>query len=890
MIRTLPALTLLGIAGALCLLPLSAMHKHAVPKPNISTSLRSELTAQYQKLAHKIGEEYVTRRDKDEEENEDHEATAGEALMLERLLRRLDGKGNIPNNALMAAKQQADAVPYAQWYQGFWSVPMPGRSIQDAGVVGWEWLGPGNIGGRTRSIVFRDANTILIGAASGGIWRSANAGGSWTPINDFLPSLNVSCMTIDPTNSNVIYAGTGEGFNGGTRSKLSFIGGAGIFKSTDGGTTWTQLTNTIGWPYIYRLTHHPTQANTLFAATSSGLFRSTDGGANWATAINASMWDVKIDPANPTRVLAGNPGGVFLSTNNGTAGTWTTLTTGASNLLPSNSGRCEVAFGANGTMWVSMDIDTGTAVDPMGNHIPVRGSVYRSTNVGANWTRRIAFDYLGGQGEYDNVIWASPDDANLVVVGGINLWRSVDGGANFTVISDWTKYHSGGPSAHGDQHIAIAPPNYSSSNRRLYFGNDGGIQTNANIYTAAPTTGWTNLANGLGITQFYGGDAPPGGDRIIGGAQDNDNSVYTPSGGTNAWHQAQTGDGGFCAINPQTSATLYTEYIALQVNKSTDGGNSYFGVNKPNGLTDAGADSMGATHALFIAPFVMDKNSPNTLIAGGESLWRTTNGAANWVSIRGAQNLLSGAGGVSQCSALAIAKTNSNRVWAGYNDGRLSCTNGANVSTWIDRQTTDMPRSFVTDIAVNPKNENEVFVAFGGYATNTLWFTADSGAHWVLRHGAGNAAIPAVQINAITFHPIDTSLVFVGTDIGLFSSDSKGTAWNRAPLYPNTPGNNDGPGTIEISRLFWQDIYLVAATYGRGMWRTLPYNVIYVDKSNVSATENGTRAFPYKTASNAFNLAPNRSLLVIIQGDYTEGFKHVNKWIRVISEQGGKVH
>jgi hypothetical protein len=810
-----------------------------------------------------------TRAEPKHEADKEQEATHAPEIMHERWRKRLDAKGQIQPNALYQAKLHADAMPEAVWY-----TPRGGIGIQDGGITGWEWLGPGNIGGRIRSIVFLNNTTILIGAASGGVWRSADLGANWEPLTDFMASLNVASLAADPTNTNVIYAGTGEGFSGSSRSKLGFIPGAGIFKSTNGGNSWAQLPNTVTWQYVFRLTHHPTQANTVLAATSSGLFRTTDGGANWTLLLNAGIWDVKYDPSNTARILAANSGSVFLSTNSGV--NWTTLTTGAANQLPNTGARSELAIATNGTMYVSMNINTGTAMNPR------RGAVYRSTNNGATWQQRGSFDYLGAQGDYDNTIWVAPDDSNHVIVGGIDLWRSIDGGASFVKISDWTRYHVG-QSAHADQHAVVSPPNYGAANRNVYFGNDGGIQR-ANVNTVTQTSGWTNLANGLGITQFYGVAVSPNGSDILAGAQDNDTLRFRQATGANAWYQANTGDGGYCAYHITNANICYDEYVNLAISKSTNGGDTYAGAT--NGLTDAGTGN-----ALFIAPFMVDPNAGNVLVAGGTSLWRTTNDAVSWGQTRAPQNLLSGAPGNSQCSALAIAPGNSNLIWAGYTDGRISRTNGSNVTLWSDVQAngaTPPPNRWVTSIAINPKNSNEVFVTVGGNTTDTVWFTADNGANWENRNGTGGARLPAVQVNTITFHPDDPGTVYVGTDIGVFASDTKGRSWNRTPRYISA-WENDGPANVEVSQLTWQiaggGTFLVAATYGRGVYRTQPYRVIYVDKNNLGA-QDGSRARPFRTVQQGINAATNGTLIVVRSNDYAEGYKQTGKRIRIVTENG----
>ena len=162
-------------------------------------------------------------RQEQAEERDDREPTAALGMAQERYLKRLGPQGTIPLGALLNAKRHADAMPFAVWNS---RQPTHGIGVEDAGLSFWTWLGPGNIGGRIRSIAFRNANTILIGAASGGIWRSTNAGTSWTPMTDFVASLEVASLAVDPTNTSIVYAGTGEGFNGAGRPNRSSIIGA----------------------------------------------------------------------------------------------------------------------------------------------------------------------------------------------------------------------------------------------------------------------------------------------------------------------------------------------------------------------------------------------------------------------------------------------------------------------------------------------------------------------------------------------------------------------------------------------------------------------------------------------------------------------------------------
>lgn len=761
-------------------------------------------------------------------------------LARERLRDRQDENGLIPPNALIVAKDQARHMP--ELAPDFDGVPA------DGGIWEWEWLGPGNVGGRIRTIVIHptSTSTMWIGSVAGGIWKTTNGGSAWSPVNDFLASLSVTTMVIDPADPNIMYAGTGEGFN-----NADALPGAGVFKSTDGGVTWSQLAATVPtnadpttdpWGFVNRLTISPDDGEVLLAATNSGIWRTDDGGTTWTQVTLNRTLDVDFHPTDGTRAIAGRDNGrIMRSTDAGVTWVQAALSGG-----PTPAGRVEVAYAPSNptTIYASMDVNNGT--------------IWRSTNGGPNFNfvSDTNDNYLGAQGWYDNALWVAPDNANLIVVGGIDLWRSTDGGVSLTRISDWRDYHTGS-SAHADHHVIVAHPSYGPGFRRVFFGNDGGIQRATDVTTVAENSGWTNLANNLGITQFYGGASDPEGKIIIGGAQDNDTLRYRPQDGAQGWYQAETGDGGYVAVNYDDANILYAEFVLLAMEKSTDGGQSYFDV--VNGLGDAGTNN-----ARFIAPFSMDPDDPNVLIAGGASIWRTTNAAGVWSSIRGTLP------GTPLCSAIDIAETNSSHIWVGYDNGRVSrSTNGGtNWSNLDDNGANPLPNRIVTDIAVNPVNSSEAFVTLGGYNNNSVWFTSDGGQNWQQRTGTAPTSLPSVQVNTVRYHPANPQWIYIGTDIGVFVSEDKGLTWNLTPRFGI---GHDGPVNTEVSELFWQgDEHLVAATHGRGMYRVRALPIIFVDWSN-NGTQDGSLALPYDTVQEALDAAGNGTAVSIEAGDYNEG-------------------
>jgi photosystem II stability/assembly factor-like uncharacterized protein len=751
---------------------------------------------------------------------------------------RRDENGNIPFDALVNAKNQMNKVKN--------KIPKP----LDAGINRWEWLGPGNIGGRVRAIAINPKvpNVMYLGGVSGGIWRSDNAGDSWYPISDFIASLNVTSLVMDPNNPTILYAATGEGFFPGSSGAGPTGGpsppGAGMFKSTDAGITWTQLRSTANpqWSYVNRLSHHPTLSNVLLAATSSGVYRTTDGGVTWSNVLFVYACQVKYNPVDPSRVLCGTNTDFYLSTDGGLK--WSRQTIGTTK-LPSSPGRCEGDFAQTDiSIYVNVDINLG--------------ELWRSTNSGQTWElRNTGTGYFGGQsqGAYDDAIWVDPANSNFIILSGRNLQRSIDGGKNLTKIGGDTSgvmiY-----SVHPDIHAIIPHPQYNgTTNKTIYIGCDGGIYRTDDIASASLTSGWHYLNNNLGITQFYSGTAAFDGSLIAGGAQDNDRLHYTPSKGIEKWFgaggSASGGDGTVMIIDYTNANRIYAEATNLSIARSDDGGKNY--TTKTNGITDNGA---------WVSPLVIDPNDHNTLLAGGTQIWKSTDAAENWISIR---NSITSS---SQCSAIDIAKNYSNDIWVGYIDGTISRSINGGVS-WDNINIASMPKTAVTSIAINPNSVSDVMVTFGGFASGRVWLTDNGGITWQQRSNS----LPDIQVNAVKFHPLNPDWVYIGTDLGIFASEDKGITWSELPVF----ALNEGPVNVEVSQLFWQgNEYLIAATFGRGMFRTKIQSGIFVDVSNPNPGD-GTFNNPFQRLQDGINAQLNGTPLYIKAGTYQQGQIIFNK-------------
>jgi photosystem II stability/assembly factor-like uncharacterized protein len=736
------------------------------------------------------GEQAVAAAGEEENDADAPKADEPDKALEWRKLRLKDDNGNIPPDGLLRAQQQARAMQ---------------RSPRAAGINtgAWTWLGPGNIGGRIRSLVINPTNPqiMVAGSVGGGLWRTTDGGANWTVVNDFLANLAVSTMVMDPANSNIIYAGTGEGFY-----NSDGIQGAGIFKSTDGGVNWTQLPNTNNSNYYYVNRLAISSSGRILAATRNGIFYSDNSGSTWNSttgilADSVGVLDVNFDPFNANNAVAGGSyGRVYYSTNAGAS--WTAVSTGWTTTF---STRVEVAYAPNASGVVYASIGQNS------------GEIWRSINGGVSYTRvNTGNSYLGSQAWYDNALWVDPTDSNTVIVGGIDLYRgtynAVAGTLSLTPISQWQNGPPiGSTSAHADHHFIIEKPGFNGAagpNKTVYFTNDGGIFRTDNVYTVAQTSGWINLNNGIGITQFYGAAGNSASGKIVAGAQDNGHLQYS---GTTTWKPNFGGDGGYAAYDPTDPNYSYGEYVYLKIHRNTNGGTT---VNSSqyiysNGLTDASTNS-----ANFIAPFILDPNNNNTILAGGLSLWRSTNikaspaSSVSWTAIKSP--------GPNYISAIAVAQGNSNIIWVGDNSGNVYfTTNGTNASpTWtqVDNNTTALPNRMVTRITIDPTNSNIVYVTFGGFSNDTVWRSADSGTSWNKAVGTGvGTTLPQVPVYSLLVNPLNSTWLYVGTDIGIFTSQDSGATWTLP---------QDGPSNVSVDELAWLDnSHIIAATHGRGVYK-----------------------------------------------------------------------
>ncbi len=659
----------------------------------------------------------------------------------------------------------------------------------------WTERGPFNVGGRTRSLVVDpdNHNRLWAGAVSGGIWYSPNAGGSWTPVDDWMSNLAICCMVMDPTDPDVIYAGTGEGF-----FNADAIGGQGIFRSTDRGLNWSQLPSTAGWDTVNRIAVSHENSDLILASQRyGGIFRSTDGGETWANPQWAQgSFYVAFDPTNAAKAVAHLIDydwdlnqwfhRAIYSTNGGL--TWSTAA-GLEALYGFGS-RIELAYAASDPRIVYASCATNG------------GKIWRSTDGGRSYQLQTLNGYSTGVNWYANPLWVDPTDPDVLVTGGYDFYRSMDGGVTLTRISAGYMMTA---QPHVDNHFITHTPGYDGiGNRRVYVCTDGGVWRTNDIYTASTNSGWINRDRNYRTTQFYGaaGDGETG--LIIGGTQDN-GTLRSISGSDDA-HLMFGGDGGFCAVDPTDPNYCYGEYIFLQIHRSTDGGLTAGYIF--DGIADAG------NSANFIAPFILDPNDPDTMLAGGRRLWRTNDvkhiAGPTWQEIRGP--------GSDHISAISVSPGDSDIIWIGLNNGEVHrTTDGTAVNpTWtaVDANLppdNPLPDRYIERILIDPDHRDTVYVALGGFSPDNLWRTRDGGRTWVDVTGSGATGLPNAPINGLTRHPDRPDWIYVGTEVGVFASIDGGENWSTT---------NDGPADASVDELVFlhNSATLLAATHGRGLF------------------------------------------------------------------------
>ncbi len=707
------------------------------------------------------------------------------------------------------------------------------RAIAD---VEWEERGPNNVGGRTRAIAYdlNDNNRMKVwaGGVSGGLWFNndiSDEHSQWQRVDDFWSNIAISTISIDPQNKNNIYVGTGEGFY-----NYDALRGGGIWKSNNGGQTWQHIASTTDdanlEDFVYVQKVFVRSNGDILAATRGryinrgGIMRSTNGGDTWEKVL-APMdnigpegnlvhnnrfydWAVDIEEATNGDLYATfgiySEGKIFRSTDNGD--TWLDVT-------PENNGsRIEIAIAPSQSNTTETTILYAVASTP---YWVSSGSedvqwIKKSTDGGQTWNDIVIPPYYEqnctpsntkhftrGQAWYNLALAVHPTNPDIVVMGGIDLFQTQDGGQNWELISYWTG-RCNKPNVHADQHAIIFN---DVNNNEIIVANDGGVYLGSNIGTnQSPSFKVRN--NGYNITQFYSCAAlnEIGSNYFLAGTQDNGTQRFSAEG-INSTQEVTGGDGGFCFIDQDQSSLQITSYVQNNYYLSTNGGQNF-------GYINLGALS---TKGRFINPADYD-NQTNTLFSAGNK--------NELIKISGIGGNLS----VSEFRLNFRDKLSAIRANT-YTDGRIFVGTGGGRVFSVDQVDGNRPRireisrnlrafGYVSSIDLGT-SDDEMIVTLSNYGVKSVWYTTDGGSRWTCKDENGHG-LPDIPVRWALFNPENTKQVLLATEVGVWSTDDI-TANN-----PEWEATNEGLANVRCDMLKYRtsDKMVVIATHGRGLYTT----------------------------------------------------------------------
>ena len=674
--------------------------------------------------------------------------------------------------------------------------PPATRAARVAVGYAWTQAGPYNIGGRITAIAATPSeDAIYIGAANGGVFKSVNGGVNFQPVFDDAGVYSMGALALDPGDPNTIYAGTGE-----ANSSVDSYDGAGLFRSQDGGATWSYV-GLEQTRRIARVAVDPFNSSRIYVAAMGtqfstsperGLYRSEDGGASWTKVLFVSdstgVTDVVINPVHPDTVYCatwervrhytyrrayGPECGIWRSADHGT--TWTRLSTG----LPAPSdavGRIALAIARSrpSTIYAQITSHSGSNYDGLG--------MYRSLDGGSTWARRDVSAFTGNFGGfawYFGDMAVDPTNPNIVYSLGLALLRSTDGGATY---GDLTPGHT-------DQHALWLNP---ANPAHVFAGNDGGF-----FYSTTGTSSMTKCVD-LPISQFYAGTIDPTNPaRLVGGTQDNGTLLTT--GSPTAWTQIIGADGFQCIVDPVNPSIVFGEW------QNCSGGSGLLRANTfPTGFVSS--DRYG-----WNTPIAMDPSNHNVVLVGSQRVYRSTDNGMSYTTISGdlttnpVSSLTFGT-----ISTLAISPLNPSLYYVGTDDGRVWRTLDAGVN-WTN-VSAGLPVRSVTRMVPDVAMPGVVYVTLSGFGQDEHLAHVYRSANYGLTWASISGDLPDAPANDLIVDPADPNTLFLATDFGVYVTNTLGASWS--PLGHGMPLQ-----TVFDLSFHPASRTLVAATHGRSQWK-----------------------------------------------------------------------
>ncbi|HUF08829.1 MAG TPA: sialidase family protein [Rhodothermales bacterium] len=743
-----------------------------------------------------------------------HPENPGERYRQEYLLMVDPALGRVPAERLAAANRSAKLLRRRRGAPG-----RPGANLSKLQVpdTAWEERGPDNVGGRTRAIMF-DPNDpqnrkVWAGGVAGGLWYTddiTDPAEPWHNVDDFWSNLAISSLAYDPTDPMTFYAGTGEGFFNGDA-----LQGGGVFKSIDGGVSWNHIASTSGSAWLRVQDVVVTEQGTVLAATRNvdGVLRSDDDGDSWTPVLDAGTGastsraaDLEIAANGDIYATLGllTTDGVWKSDDDGE--TWDKLNTGVNGFPTTGFHRIEIALApsdSNRVYAVTQDASTFGV-----------GGMYRSVDGGANWTSMalpvdcdggIGADFTRGQAWYDLILAVKPDDEDVLLAGGIDLFRSDDAGTavNWDQMSHW--YGGCGlPYVHADQHaIAFRP----GTTTEAVFGTDGGIYYTADVTDDPPV--FVNRNKGYNVTQFYAvAQSPTGASNLmIGGTQDNGTPQLNAAGVSGQVDDVTGGDGAFTQINQTTNVLAMASNQWLNWHRSLDGGNTFSPIG---GISGGGS---------FINPSDLDEDTNHLFFNFSSTQVGRLNGlvggtvSADGFGPPGGFGLL-----LTHVRNSEFSPASTSTIYLGSGGGRIFRAANAHKPppgpplspSWSELNTGPLPTGSISCIELGA-GEDTLVVTFSNYGISSVWYTTDGGTNWEDLDAGSN--LPDMPVWWALLDPFDPNALLIATEAGLwFTEDltANPVVWAAEADIPIT--------RVVMLKYRSSDNQLVLGTHGRGMW------------------------------------------------------------------------
>ncbi len=706
------------------------------------------------------------------------------------------------------------------------------RRLSPLGIGGSNWvsLGPTNGAGRVTAIAPHPslAGTVYVGAAGGGVWKTSDGGVSWTPLTDGINDLSVGALAVAPSSPNILYLGTGEG-----GYAIDFIPGIGMLTSNDGGATWA-LPSSVVASTFYRISVHPGIPLELVAGTNQGGLRSTDGGTTWTTVISRTFYgdvaDIVRHPTDPRTLYAATwcvnscAAGIGKVLKSTDGGaTWAEKSFG----LPTGGPQAGSTFRVNERVAIAI-----SATDPLVLYAAtgltdssgnVVSHIYRTANGGESWADLPAVSSNSSL-LIRRYLASQSWYNNTLVVSPTDPNTVIAGGTNYVRTTDGGATFSSPPFAGTTVHVDAHDMRYQGT--VLYIGNDGGVW-------ASLDGGLTAAArnDGLVVRQFYAlAIDPVNRNRILAGAQDNGTSQRTDAGGT-LWRSVLGADGFECAVNPLAPDISYgtIQFGTIHRSKNSAAGTPAFSGISPPFSSDESTP--------FLSVLTIDPANPSTIYTGSYRVWKSDNGGDSWLPLPTATADASIWPSGTLVTAIALSRSDPTILMVAKSRSVFRSADGGR--TWVNASSS-LPAFTINNIEIDPTNASVAYAALATTGGNPVYWTTNGGLSWTPR-GAG---LPPFAAQVVRVDPTDSNDLFCGTDVGVFRSTDQGASWARF-------GAGLPSSSVHDIRIFEDGSALRAATHGRGVWEldippsgnTRPSAVISSPASAVTVARGSTLTF-----------------------------------------------